>query len=190
MSIKLSACNCNPELDVYHQDTCGVTWTKLWIDPRAGTYGIDQEDDDGASPAGEWNGLVLATSLDNRPNEVDAREYLRSDTAKTLVKQVIKNWEMTGEGRGELKEQGHFAWEKLIDDLNSLPDNNYSLWSVEDWCHDGACQCVKSNTTDEELEEIAEEFYSMAECEHVILTDDEIGILDYLRAFRSDIPVD
>lgn len=181
----LTVCETKPQLDGYHRDTSGETWSKFWIDPETGRYGISQEMDDNAQPADEYHGLTVACRLETRPDEDAAREYLQSPGALALVHRVIDGHSVTWDGHnntGSLDDDASAALDEMLSDLAGLPDCDWSMYKTADYLDGDDCG-VAAETTNEQIETLAESLESEATDKHVILAD---AVADHLYKIREE----
>lgn len=193
MELKLVRCDCNPEADPMNASTRGQTWTKFWLDPSTGRYGIEQAMNDNAQPMEEWLNLVLSINLQSRdgsiverPDEDAARKYLESTEALALIRTIIDGFESRWDGndmRGYLNDQAARAWEELLDELYSLPENGWSLWEMDEWFSHPEDLHVDAETTDDELRAKATEYEADARLEKVMLGGD---VFEYLQGIRDE----
>lgn len=188
MEPKLTTVDCDPQLDPYHRDTNGETLTQFSINLETGEYGLTQEYDDNATSEAVWNGRTQAKVLDLRPSESSARAYLEND-AVALVQRVLDGGEVEWNGNnmvGSLDDDAQAAWETLINDLNDLPANEMALWSCEDWFAQStpAELGITAETTDEEIETIADGLRTEANGEQAILSD---NVPSYLKGLRDEL---
>ena len=183
---KIAEIDTTPQLDPYHRNTGGETRTCFWIDPRSKKIGISQEYDTNSCSMDEWNGLVISRYLSVRPAEDETRLEL---TDNDLVSRVIDGWDSDWNGNnivGNLNDDAQTALEELIDNLESLPENPIVIWGCEEWY--GNCSAgelgLTSETTNEEIKKLAEEYESDAKNDNVILADD---LEDYLTERRNQL---
>lgn len=185
------SCNCNPELDPMHRDTNSETWTKFFIDLRDGEYGITQEMDDNATPGAEWNGIIQAQELNTRPNEGEAKAYLENGAVE-LIKRVLAGGTVEWDGNnmaGSLDDDARAAFDELVQDLENTNENPWSLQTCSDWYGNNSVSelGLTVETTDEEIEKLAEEYEADAKGDSVILADD---LADYLKIRRDELKED
>jgi len=174
-----------PQIDPYHRDTQGRTWSKIYIDLETGRYGISQEYDDGATPADEWCGRTQATSLAGHPDAEYAKTYLTGEGA-ALVQRVLDGAEIVWDGSnhvGRLDDDAQAAWDELVSELTTGEQDETAYWTAQEALeHLSPDELgITADTTDEELAKIAAEYD--ADPEMVIIDD----VATYLRYRRDDL---
>jgi len=182
---KLNSIECKPQIDPMHRDTSGTTLTRLYVDLQTGWYGITQEMDDNATPADELNGITRSTYTRQHYNEDAARSYLDDPDTVALVQRILAGGQVYWDGsnhKGGLNDDAQAAWDELISGLESLPESDWSVWTVDDWTYDWAAQIVTAEASNAEIERMAAELRSTAQSDHVILAGD---LADYLYARRE-----
>ncbi len=189
MEPKLVSVECNTQLDSYHRDITGETWTKFFIDLRDGEYGISQEMNDNATPEPEWNNVIQTEKLYMRPQEENARVYLESDECIALVQRVLDGGEVNWDGSnhvGSIDDDAQEAWDELVNDLNNLYPNEHTIQTCEDWFEPVTDDDLRItvNTTDDEIKVLAEKYEDEANDEDVTLTGD---VEDYLIGRRTNL---
>jgi hypothetical protein len=175
-----------PQLDPYHRDTNGETKTVLKINPCDNTAWIDQEYDDNAVSMDEWNFLIISQSLSSRPDENEAKTYLKFDDGQYLLNRIINGWSSNWNGNnivGHITDDAELALNELINDLENLDSTEWALWTIDEWLN----QCdnlVNCDTTDEQIIEIANELEKEADSVSVVLSGD---MTDYLTEKRNQL---
>lgn len=159
-----------PQQDPYHKSELCAMWTKLWFDPRSNEAGISQEYDDNAQPADEWAGLVLANSI-QRPDEHAARWYLEGEDGQKLLTEIRDGYEADWSERqgcmmGRLTDAAQSAWERLLAEINELPECEWSLGDVNERIAD---ESDPSAMTRAEMESLADEIEMAAADDREIL---------------------
>ena len=174
---KLIKCETNPQADPYHSNAVQPTYTVLKI-YEDGNYALIQDYDDNASPIEEANGLVLTFDLEIRPDQAAARSFLESPEAVALVERIHAGHGKEWDGHnmvGTLTEDADVAITELLAGINSLPENQMSLWDAGDWLGNLSDSeiGISALTTDTEIMALAEKLEADALNEKVILSGTE-----------------
>ncbi len=177
-----------PQRDPYLK-TAGESWTALWIDPLAHELKISQEFETGVTTREIWHGLEIQRPLTNRPDETRARAYLESEDSQALLARVCGGHRAHWDGNdqvGDLTDDAQAALDVLIDNLENLPETDWSLWSLDEWL--GSVD-VRPEMTGADLAALVGDLQTTARNEHVAVDGD---MLDYLTrkrdALREDDP--
>lgn len=136
ISYTLTKVETHPQLDPWHANTGGSTYTELLIAPEYSEVMLHQEDDDNATPAREWHNLDIAVHIHCWPDEDQARSILEDSE---LVRRVIAGWSSDWDGSnmvGNLTDDANAALTELVEELENCSDCGWSLQAVDDWLGD------------------------------------------------------
>jgi len=185
--IQITKVETEPEIDPYHAQTGGETYTELYIDPERGIVQLHQEMDDNATPIDEWNGLVIASKISGHPNRSQALWVLEEDAH--LIERVVNGHSTEWDGHnwiGKLNHDAESALEELIQDLENCDPEEVGLYSCDDWFDSCTPKMLGISwfTTDDEIKEIATKLEADAYEEGAILYG---SVSDYLIRLRDDL---
>lgn len=174
----------DPQLDPWHANTGGETYTELYIDPASQIVMITQQDEDGATPIDEWNGMKIACRIAGHPDANQAHAVLHENE---LIDRIIAGWSSDWDGSnmvGSLTTAASKALDELVDQLEACDANTRTLWQCDDWFSDvsDADLGITAESTDAELRIIADNLRSEALAEDVILAD---SVYDWLKIRQS-----
>jgi hypothetical protein len=189
MTIRLTAKEFDPQVDYYHTNTGGVTTSHFYVDLETGEYGVTQECDDNSTPGREWHGLVQTSPIDNADAE-DGSAYLESKECKTLVKKVVDNSESVWDGsnfKGSMNADARMAFAELVEGLNGLRPNRYTLQSCSEYFGDRTNEDlgISAETSDEEIAALSASFKKDADIMSDTLLSDSVA--DYLIDCRESL---
>lgn len=187
MAIEIRTVSTKPQLDVFHRDTQGITYTEIAFDPEKRVVWVTQQDHDNATPMNEYLRQVLTGDLAGHPEEQATREYLAGEHAQSLLATVCEGFEIIWDGNnhvGTLTDAASDAWDDLCNALNDLPDSEWQTWSAGDWLHETINEFVTAETTDDELRTLAGQLEAEAESAHAVILDD---VFDYLESVRHEM---
>lgn len=188
MEIKVGKIDVIADVDPYHRDTGGLTYTELWLSPEEKRVIVSQQYNDNATPMREWNRLELTMQLRHEPPDGDdLRRFLESEEGQDLLSRVIAGHEEVWNGNnwvGTQDADSRAAWEELEREIEYLPRSRVSSWFVNDWLDVTTDKelGISAATTDEELEQIAEQIESDAKSDDIYLLD---SVLDYIKESRD-----
>ena len=179
MTIKITKTDCKPELDPYHADTKGLTWTALNIFPTYNECSITQECNTNSTPIEVWNGTIIERKIHACLDDGLARNFLESDEGQGLLKNIIsgysESWNNQSNLIGGLDESSSNSLDELVENLERFCYSENGYWFCEEWFQD---------TLDEEIKKVSnEDFKSLAdEYNEYFLIDD----LETWIKFRRD----
>ena len=185
MAVRIIGVSTKPAMDNFSNQE---TWTNLWINPQMRSAGIVQENHRNGVPYEEYVGLIVTHELEGRPDEDDAWKYLNSADGQELLGRICDGHYVCRDSRsnlvGGLDDEATEALDELVEALEEMGTNDpneWSVWEVDEWVVDPACD---ETTSDEELEDIAMEVEEDAEYEHVVLNG---SVLDFLTRYRDEM---
>jgi hypothetical protein len=185
MKPKLLSCDTVPELDPYHRDTCGESYTVFFIDRENGDYGLRQDYDDNFTLENEWNGRCQTAILDIRPDEGDAGTYLSSNDCIALVKKVLTGFTIEWDGHnhvGYLTDDAQQAYDEIVSDINNLTESPWQVVNTEYWLNDLMVDDISAEMSEDDVKQLAKNYEDLADVECVILCGDvELVCLDFWR---------
>jgi hypothetical protein len=172
-----------PQLDPYHRDTAGLTYTCLRIYPESGLVEITQEYDDNATPEDEWSGRTIARKIDGHPKISECELIDALPTLEAIVAGHMLDYNDQGNLVGGLTDEAADALEQLVEQLSE--NDQHEAWTCDEWFSDQTLDDlgIGAETTDAELRSMADRYEEDAESDGVLLIDD---VYDYLESRRRD----
>lgn len=182
-AVRILRVNTIPELDPYHADTGGQTYTAIKVNPALRWVVVEQEPEDGATPFEEWHMHILTYAPEMRPDEDALVAFLESEDGQRLLDIVCNEHDIIWNGNnmvGELTDEGEDAFNELCDRIDDLPESDWVLWDVEDWLNDSCVEEWMSDRaksredeiTEGDINEVVERIEAEAEEQHVSLYGD------------------
>jgi len=188
--VKIETVNVIPELDPYHRDTQGCSYTELAIDPAYRKVWVTQEYRSGSTPEAEWHNRILTAQLEPVPDGDALREFLSSADGQEYLARICDGHEIEWDGSNNVGKQNvdsNVAMRDLMNRIADLPESEWEFWAADEWLYVGAEQEITSTTTDEQLQTLAQVYENLAKYEHVVLHADAI---EYLTEYRDRLRIE
>jgi hypothetical protein len=188
MSVEVSTVDTKPQVDPYHLNTTQPTYTALKIFPQERRVIVCQEQDDRAMPPDEWRWRTVVLSFTEvRPDEEALRDYLQSLAGQALLDRICDGHSLVWDNSnliGHLTFDADVAYGELYEAIADLPESDWTLLTCADYLDGDAKQyAIDGDTTDEQLQSLADELERYALEDHVVLADRAI---DFLRALCQE----
>lgn len=170
-----------PEYDPYKNRQ--ATQTVLWLVPDERLCAVNQEEQTGSTTFDRWHNRELTHILDGHPDPEMVRQVL--DESMDLLAAVCDGYESVWNGHnhvGRYSADADEAWNVVCTRLNQLDPDYWQYWDAGDWLDPLRGQRFDGSTTDEELAALAAEMKTVAEDDHVVLSED---ILEWLTETRN-----
>ena len=183
--IKLTGINTIQHDDPYQKNVGGKSFTALRLDPEKRTVEVFQDYNDGNTPADVWHNRVLYTRLEDL--DASSLEQYITEDPENLMQTICDNHSVEWDGNnmiGRMTETGHDAWERLVAQINALPESDLVYMSVEEWYSDTSE--ITADTTDEEIDEYAQLAIDNLG-ERDVLDGDKGDIIAYLTKIRDEL---
>lgn len=174
--IEIREVHTRPELDPYHADTLGMTYTQVELDPKDRAVWVYQEFRTNSMSSRLWYYQNLSYALRFHPDEEATREFLEGDTAQQMLDVVCQGHSVEWNGHnfvGQMTAEAEMTWSHLCDMLDELPESEWGAVACSDWLQlDDRVEALTGNETYEELKTLAAELERDSKIEKTILLDD------------------
>ncbi|KKN74803.1 hypothetical protein LCGC14_0386960 [marine sediment metagenome] len=187
-SMKITIVDTKPELDPYHADTGGASYTGIHLEPVNREIHVYQEYHDNSTPMEEWLFQTISWSLHEHPLESRMCDWLEThmeDFAVMCDNHVVE-WDGSNQRGKFTSDAAGEAYDRINEELASGylccygPEDGYSLWNTDVWLE--AVEHQAAGKTNAELKQMAPDFEPDDE-EHIVLIED---ILDVLKRYRDE----
>jgi hypothetical protein len=198
MGIKIGDIDTIPYHDPYHRGQCVPTAIAMYIDPEHKYVTVGTVLDQGAIDAEIWHHRVIESFLSTHddygfstPDAKPLREFLESETAQELLRQIADNYTVDWDGHnhvGSHTDESGVALEQLLAAIADLPHSTWQLCNAGDWlfeCRDSyITDSIGRAVSNRVLEARARELETELSNDNVILDGD---VLDQLREWRDEL---
>ncbi|MDZ4221198.1 MAG: hypothetical protein U1D70_19515, partial [Methylobacter sp.] len=130
----------------------------------------------------EWLGLVQVEII-NRPDEGSAHDWLHSSAIMRVVSELLECSFVKWDGAnhvGALGTVGDMLFCDLVEGVNELPDNDWSVWGADEWL-DMSTDLelgLMPGMTEVQIDSLAESHVTGALADHVLL----YGTVEFLQS--------
>ena len=182
--VTIKSINCKPELDPYHTDTNGISYTLLRLFEN-GNITVSQEYKDNATPSDEWHYRTLAMHVPQHPLDTQMQQWLNDNLA--LFQEVYNGFSIMWDGSnfvGKLTDTAYKAWLDIQCILEKETFEHYAFWNAEDWLQYYDELEITANATNQEIETMTLAIISDGIDQDIIL--DKSDIIEYLEQLRQN----
>lgn len=188
MTIRIQSVDGMPQHDPFTGGDA-VTETRLAIDPQSEIVTVYQWRPDYGTTFDEYHSVKLDHGLGGenaRPDPDALDKYMRLESTLALLQNIVDGHDTRWDGHntiGELDANARDALDTLLNEIDALPDSEWTVWNAGDWLHEWTRENITALTTDDEITAYAEKLENEAEKECVIIVD----AADYLTSARDSL---
>lgn len=189
-AVQVESVSTRPEADSYHTNTGGITSTHMCIRPSDRSVLVYQREDTGVQSPEKYHQIVIDRRINesSHPPDKDALEvFLESEEGQAHLAAICDGHREVWDGHntvGRLSSDAEEHLAALLDEIDHLPQSDWTMWAVSEWLCDWAGGAINADTTDEAIKTMAAECEVGARKEHVVLDGD---VEDYLRERRQEL---